>query len=185
MASREHQVRPIVGGSDEIGALSEAVNQMAVELRQRMDNTLRQRNEMEAVLASMVEGVIAVDDSGRVVNRKTFDCQVFGGMTMGLGYGLTEKRVMDRKTGKMCNTNLHDYKVPGAMDVPVDHEVVPIDLNDTECNNVGCKGLGEPSHVPTAAAIANAVYDAIGVRPTDGPIDNKMILDLLGRKKGA
>jgi CO/xanthine dehydrogenase Mo-binding subunit len=128
---------------------------------------------------------VGANDSGRVVNRKTFECQVYGGMTMGLGYGLTEKRVMDRNTGKMCNVNLHDYKVPGAMDVPVDHEVVPIDLNDNECNNVGCKGLGEPCHVPTAAAIANAVYDAIGVRPTNGPIDNKVILDLLGKKKGA
>lgn len=128
--------------------------------------------------------LVGANDSGRVINRKTFDCQVFGGMTMGLGYGLTEKRVMDRKTGKMCNANLHDYKVPGAMDVPVDHEVVPIDLKDAECNNSGCKGLGEPAHVPTAAAIANAVYDAIGVRPTDGPIDNKVILDLLSKKKG-
>jgi xanthine dehydrogenase YagR molybdenum-binding subunit len=127
--------------------------------------------------------LVAANDSGRVINRKTFDCQVFGGNVMGLGYGLTEKRVMDRKTGIMCNPNLHDYKVPTAMDVPVNHEVVPIDLEDNECNNVGCKGLGEPAHVPTAAAIANAVYDAIGVRPVDGPIDNRVILDLLSKKK--
>jgi xanthine dehydrogenase YagR molybdenum-binding subunit len=104
-------------------------------------------------------------------------------MTQCLGYALTEKRVMDRQTGKMCNANLQDYKVPGALDVPVDHEVLPIDLKDNECNNAGCKGLGEPSHVPTAAAIANAVYDAIGVRPTDGPIDSRMILELLSKKK--
>jgi CO/xanthine dehydrogenase Mo-binding subunit len=126
---------------------------------------------------------VAANESGRVVNRKTFDCQVYGGMTMGLGYALTEKRVMDRKTGKMCNVNLHDYKVPCAMDVPVDHKVFPIDLKDNECNNVGCKGLGEPSHVPTAAAIANAVCDAIGVRPKDGPIDNRMIIELLSKEK--
>ncbi|HSW40850.1 MAG TPA: xanthine dehydrogenase family protein molybdopterin-binding subunit, partial [Acidobacteriota bacterium] len=127
--------------------------------------------------------LVAANESGRVINRKTFDCQVHGGMTMGLGYALTEKQVTDRQTGKMCNVSLQDYKVPGAMDVPVDHEVVPIDLNDNECNNVGSKGLGEPAHVPTAAAIANAVYDAIGVRPVNGPIDNRMILELLGRKK--
>jgi CO/xanthine dehydrogenase Mo-binding subunit len=90
---------------------------------------------------------------------------------------------MDRQTGKMCNSNLHDYKVPGALDVPVDHDVVPNDLKDNECNNVGCKGLGEPCHVPTAAAIANAVYDAIGVRPVNAPMDNKAILDLLSKKK--
>jgi CO/xanthine dehydrogenase Mo-binding subunit len=127
--------------------------------------------------------LVAANDSGRVINRKTFDCQVYGGMTMGLGYALTEKRVMDRQTGKMCNANLSDYRVPTAMDVPVNHEVVPIDLKDNECNNAGCKGLGEPSHVPTAAAIANAVYDAIGVRPVNNPIDNRMILELLSRKK--
>ena len=127
--------------------------------------------------------LVAANESGRVINRKTFDCQVYGGMTMGLGYALTEKRVMDRQTGKMCNANLSDYRIPSAMDVPVNHEVVPIDLKDNECNNAGCKGLGEPAHVPTAAAIANAVYDAIGVRPVNNPIDNRMILELLSRKK--
>jgi CO/xanthine dehydrogenase Mo-binding subunit len=127
--------------------------------------------------------LVSANDSGRVINRKTYDSQVYGGMTQGLGYALTEKRVMDRQTGKMCNANLHDYKVPGALDVPVSFDVQPVDLKDNECNNVGCKGLGEPGHVPAAAAIANAVYDAIGVRPTNGPVDNRMILELLSKKK--
>jgi xanthine dehydrogenase YagR molybdenum-binding subunit len=127
--------------------------------------------------------LVSANDSGRVINRKTYDNQVYGGMTQGLGYALTEKRVMDLQTGKMCNTNLHDYKVPGALDVPVGYEVHPVDLKDNECNNVGCKGLGEPGHVPAAAAIANAIYDAIGVHPTNGPVDNRMILELLSKKK--
>ncbi len=127
--------------------------------------------------------LLGANESGRVINRKTFDNQVFGGMTQTLGFGLTEKRVLDRQTGKMCNANLHDYKVPTALDVPVDHRVVAIDPKDDECNIVGCKGSGEPAHVPTASAIANAVYDAIGVRPTHGPIEPKTILELLSRKK--
>ncbi len=127
--------------------------------------------------------LLAANESGRVINRKTFDNQVFGGMTMGLGYALTEQRVLDRQTGKMCNLNLHDYKVPTALDVPADHRVIAIDPKDTECNNVGCKGLGEPAHVPAASAIANAICDAIGVRPTRSPIDPKMILELLRTKK--
>jgi CO/xanthine dehydrogenase Mo-binding subunit len=127
--------------------------------------------------------LVSANDSGRVVSRKTYENQVYGGMTQGLGYALTEKRVMDRQTGKMCNPNLHDYKVPGALDVPVRYEVQPVDLKDNECNNVGCKGLGEPGHVPAAAAIANAIYDAIGVRPTNGPVDNRAILELLSKKK--
>jgi xanthine dehydrogenase YagR molybdenum-binding subunit len=127
--------------------------------------------------------LVAANESGRVINQKMFENLVYGGTTQGLGYALTEKRVMDAQTGIMCNANMHDYKVPGAMDVPVDHDVVPVDLKDNECNNVGCKGLGEPCHVPTAAAIANAVYDAVGVRPVNGPIDNRTVLELLSKKK--
>jgi xanthine dehydrogenase YagR molybdenum-binding subunit len=127
--------------------------------------------------------LVGADDSGRVVNLKTYENLAYGGMIQCLGYGLMEKRVMDRKTGTMCNANLHDYKVPGALDVPVNHDIVPIDLKDNECNNVGCKGLGEPCHVPTAAAIANAIYDAIGARPANGPIDTRTILELLSKKK--
>ena len=127
--------------------------------------------------------LVGADDSGRVVNLKTYENLAYGGMLQCLGYGLLEKRVMDRKTGKMCNANLYDYKVPGALDVPVHHDVVPIDLKDNECNNVGCKGLGEPCHVPTAAAIANAIYDAIGVRPANSPVDNRAIFELLSKKK--
>jgi len=69
--------------------------------------------------------LVGADDSGRVGNLKTYENMVYGGMTQSLGYGLLEKRVMDRKTGKMCNANLSDYKVPGALDVPVNHQVVP------------------------------------------------------------
>ncbi len=127
--------------------------------------------------------LVAADESGRVVNLKTYENQVYGGVLQGLGYGVLEKRVMDRRTGKMCNANLHDYKVPGALDVPVNLEVVPVDLKDNECNNVGSKGIGEPCHVPTAAAIANAIYNAIGVRTVNSPTDNRTILELLSRKK--
>ncbi len=127
--------------------------------------------------------LLGANESGRVINLHTFNNQVFGGMTMALGFGLTERRVLDRQTGKMCNANMHDYKVPTALDVPVDHEVLAIDPKDSECNIVGCKGSGEPAHVPTASAIANAIYDAIGVRPTDGPIEPRTILELLSSKK--
>jgi CO/xanthine dehydrogenase Mo-binding subunit len=127
--------------------------------------------------------LVGADDSGRAVNLKTYENQVYGGMLQCLGYGLLEKRVMDRKTGKMCNANLYDYKVPGALDIPVDLDVIPVDLKDNECNNVGSKGIGEPCHVPTAAAIANAIYNAIGVRPAHSPMDNRTILELLSKKK--
>jgi xanthine dehydrogenase YagR molybdenum-binding subunit len=127
--------------------------------------------------------LLGANESGRVINRKTFDNQVYGGMNQGVGFALIEKRVLDNQTGKMCNVNLHDYKVATALDVPADHQVLAIDPKDRECNNVGCKGLAEPATVPSGAAIANAIYDAIGVRPTHGPVDSRTILELLSRKK--
>ena len=128
--------------------------------------------------------LVGANESGRVINSKTFGNQVIGGMNQGLGYALMEKRVLDGQTGKMCNLNFHDYRIPTALDAPADHQVVLIDPKDTECNIVGCKGSGEPATIPTAASIANAIYHAIGVRPTHGPIEPKTILDLLSKKRG-
>lgn len=77
---------------------------------------------------------------------------------------------MDAATGKMVNANWHDYKIPTAKDVPAEKVVVPVDLHDTECNTTGTKGIGEPATIPGAAAIANAFYNATGVRVTAAPI---------------
>jgi xanthine dehydrogenase YagR molybdenum-binding subunit len=128
--------------------------------------------------------MLAAQDSGRVMNRITFDNQVFGGMTMGIGFALSEDRVLDRQTGRMANANWHDYKVPTAMDVPPEPVCLPVDPHDTECNNTGAKGLGEPATIPTAAAIANAVYNATGVRVTDAPITPMRLVRLLGDRRG-
>jgi len=123
---------------------------------------------------------VAAHESGRVLNRLTFDNQVYGGISMGIGYALSEQRVLDHgQTGKMVNANLHDYKIPTALDVPADMSSLPVDLHDTACNTTGAKGVGEPVTIPTAAAIANAVYDAIGVRITNGPITPEKVLTAL------
>jgi CO/xanthine dehydrogenase Mo-binding subunit len=114
---------------------------------------------------------LAAQDSGRVMNRLTFDNQTMGGVVMGIGFGLTEGRVLDRnQTGKLLNKNWHDYKLPTMLDVPADMAVLPIDRPDPEANLTGAKGLGEPVTIPTAAAIANAVYHATGVRATESPM---------------
>lgn len=115
---------------------------------------------------------LGTNDSGRVMNRLTYDNQVFGGIVMGIGLGLTEFRQLDRKhTGKLCNKNWHDYKLPTALDVPGEMTSIPLELDDPEANNTGAKGLGEPVTIPTAAAIANAIYMATGVRFTKAPIN--------------
>jgi xanthine dehydrogenase YagR molybdenum-binding subunit len=127
--------------------------------------------------------LVAAHDSGRVMNLKTYANQVFGGMTMGVGFGLTEQRVLDPQTGKMANANWHDYKIPTAMDVPLEQTCVPVDPHDTACNTTGAKGLGEPATIPTAAAIANAVHHAIGVRVTEAPITPMQVLQLLAARR--
>jgi len=125
---------------------------------------------------------VGAHDSGRVMNRLTYDNQVFGGITMGIGFGMTEGRVLDRSTGKMVNLNLHDYKVPTALDVPADMSAVPIDLHDYDANTTAAKGLGEPVTIPTAAAIANAVYDAVGVRVTATPANPTLLARLIAEQ---
>jgi xanthine dehydrogenase YagR molybdenum-binding subunit len=127
--------------------------------------------------------LLGAHDSGRVMNLLTYRNQVFGGMTMSLGFGMTEERVLDRNTGRMANANWHDYKIPTAKDVPADFTCVPVDLHDTEWNSTGTKGIGEPATIPTAPAIANAVFHATGLRVTDTPINPTQMARLLAARK--
>jgi CO/xanthine dehydrogenase Mo-binding subunit len=129
---------------------------------------------------------LAAQESGRVMNRLTYDNQVIGGITWGVGLAMTESRILDAKqTGKMVNRNWHDYKVPTALDVPGEIISLPIEPEDTEANTVGAKGLGEPVTIPAAAAIANAIYNATRIRVTTTPINPLTLQPLLavGRKE--
>ncbi|MGB5158786.1 MAG: xanthine dehydrogenase family protein molybdopterin-binding subunit [Desulfobacterales bacterium] len=115
---------------------------------------------------------LGANESGRIIDRLTYDNQVYGGITMGIGFAMTEVRILDgNDTGKMVNRNWHDYKLPTALDVPLHMESLPIDMPDAEANITGAKGLGEPVTIPTAAAIANAVYHATGVRIKQTPLN--------------
>ncbi len=125
-----------------------------------------------------VERIVAVHDCGRVINPLTLSSQIEGGIIQGLGYALCEQRVVDRNTGVVVNENLENYKIPTALDVPeIVHEM--IDRPDLRANNLGVKGVGEPPIIPTAAAIANAVADAIGVRIYELPITKEKVLKAL------
>ncbi len=127
---------------------------------------------------------LAAQESGRVINRLTYDNQVIGGITMGIGYALTEVRILDKhETGKMCNKNWHDYKLPTALDAPGAVESIAIEPGDTEANSIGAKGLGEPVTIPTAAAIANAIYDAVGIRFNETPISPMRLSQALNQTK--
>jgi xanthine dehydrogenase YagR molybdenum-binding subunit len=127
---------------------------------------------------------LATHDSGRVMNRLTFDNQVFGGITMGIGFGMTEARILDKnQTGKMVNKSWHEYKVPTALDVPADMVSLPVEVADTEANTTGAKGLGEPVTIPTAAALANAVFHATGTRVIETPMSPMMLVTLFAQTK--
>lgn len=122
--------------------------------------------------------VVAAHGFGRVLNPLTLSSQVEGGVIQGMGFGLLEGRTMDGRTGKMTNPNLTDYKVPTIMESP-EIELVTADEVDSVATSIGAKGAGEPPIIPQAAAIANAVFDAIGVRMKDLPITPDKILDAL------
>ena len=126
---------------------------------------------------------LAAQDSGRVMNRLTYDSQVIGGITMGIGLAMTEARILDRNaTGKLVNRNWHDYKVPTALDVPAEITALPIEPEDAEANTTGSKGLGEPVTIPTAAAVANAVRHATGIRVLDTPMSPARLCKLIAEK---
>jgi xanthine dehydrogenase YagR molybdenum-binding subunit len=122
-----------------------------------------------------VRKVEAVHDVGRIINPMTATSQVYGGVIQGLGLGTMEERVVDGDTGLQLTSNLETYRLPTMMDIPA-IEVSFLDRPDPEANSVGARGLGEPPIIPTPAAIANAVSDAIGVRVTDLPITPQRVL---------
>jgi xanthine dehydrogenase YagR molybdenum-binding subunit len=124
-----------------------------------------------------VKRVVAVHDCGLVVNALTTESQVQGGVIQGLSYALFENRVLDRHTGKMVNPNVEQYKIAGSLDVPeIDVTLLPV---WDGVNNTHSVGIGEPSTVPTAGAIANAVSHAIGARITSLPITPESVLAAL------
>jgi xanthine dehydrogenase YagR molybdenum-binding subunit len=122
--------------------------------------------------------VIAVHDVGRIINPLTAASQVYGGIIQGTGYATMEERLLDSHTGLHVNADLESYHLPTIMDVPR-MEALFVDRADPMVNNLGAKGLGEPPIIPTAAAIANAVSDAIGQRLTDLPLTPRRILHAL------
>lgn len=129
--------------------------------------------------------IVAAHEAGRVINPLTASNQVEGGVVQGIGFALFEDRVLNEATGRMVNANMHDYKLPTALDVP-EIETILVPMPDPAANNVGAKGIGEPPIIPTAAAIANAVYDAIGVRIKELPMTPRQVLAALqGRSRHA
>ncbi|MGN6369491.1 MAG: xanthine dehydrogenase family protein molybdopterin-binding subunit [Phycisphaerae bacterium] len=114
-----------------------------------------------------------VQDGGLILNRLTAESQINGGMIQSMGGALYEARVMDQDLGVMVNesSGFLDYKLPGTMEIPELHPVI----DDGDTRNVVI-GIAEPANIPGIGAIANAVYNACGVRVRDLPITPDKIL---------
>jgi xanthine dehydrogenase YagR molybdenum-binding subunit len=122
-----------------------------------------------------VKRVTCVQDGGLIMSKFTCESQVNGGIILGIGYALYEQRVMDPQTGVVLNPNFETYKLPGLADMP-EIDIVLIDMPER-----GVIGIGEPVTIPTAAAIANAVANALGVRVSSLPITPAKVLAALGK----
>ena len=121
-----------------------------------------------------VKKILAVHDSGKILNPALAMAQLHGGIAMGVGYALGEQMLFDPKTGKPLNNNLLDYKIPTSMDIP-----------EMECHFVetyepsapfGNKGLAEPPLIPQAPAIRNAVLHATGVGINTIPLNPERLV---------
>lgn len=120
----------------------------------------------------------ASHDVGRAINPMLLQGQVEGGVAQGIGWALTEDMIV--RDGRVMNPTFLDYRIPGSKDVPriVSDFVEPVDVNGP----FGAKGIGEPALNPVPAAIANAIYDAIGIRFTSLPISAEKVLFALREK---
>lgn len=122
-----------------------------------------------------VSRALGVFDCGRILNPKTARSQMIGGITMGIGMALLEETVRDPRYGAVVTNNLADYHVPVNADIP-NIEVQFVEEPDYALNPLGARGIGEISITGVAAAIANAVYHATGVRVRDLPIVPEKLL---------
>ena len=126
-----------------------------------------------------VERIVAVQDCGRPMNPLQIESQVQGGVLMGMSFALFENRILDQNTGRMVNPNLEAYKYAGPRETP-EIEVIVLE-NYQGQSATDAYGIAEPANIATAPAIANAVYNAIGVRLRDLPMTPAAVLAALGK----
>ncbi|MGN6279333.1 MAG: aldehyde oxidoreductase molybdenum-binding subunit PaoC [Sphingomonas sp.] len=125
-----------------------------------------------------IERMLAVCDAGRILNPISARSQVIGAMTMGAGAALTEELAVDKRFGFFANHDLAQYEVMVHADIP-HQDVIFIDGDDPVSSPMKAKGVGELGLCGAAAAVANAIYNATGVRVRDYPVTLDKYLDRL------
>lgn len=119
--------------------------------------------------------IINVHDSGKLLNPQLAEMQVHGGMSMGMGYGISEQLILDEKTGRPLNGNLLDYKLMTMLDTP-DIKADFVEMEDP-MGPYGNKALGEPPAIPCAPAIRNAVLHATGISFHEIPLTPQRLIE--------
>jgi xanthine dehydrogenase molybdenum-binding subunit len=119
--------------------------------------------------------LVCANDVGRAINPMAVEGQIEGGAQMGLGYALTEELLV--KDGRVLNPDFLDYRLFTAADMPA-LETIIVETDDPD-GPYGAKGVGEMGGTPTAAAVANAIYDAVGIRLTTLPMTPERVLAAL------
>lgn len=121
----------------------------------------------------------AAQDLGKTINPMLAEGQIEGGLAMGMGYALTEEMVTEN--GRVASTNFTDYQIARTVDMPPVHPIL-VETNEP-WGPYGAKGVGEVVAVPTAAAIGNAIYDAVGIRLKELPFTPEKVLKALREKR--
>lgn len=116
--------------------------------------------------------ITACHDVGKAINTSLVQGQIEGGCAMGIGYALMEE--VEFVNGDIKNKNFSNYIIPTSKDVPTIETIIVEEIEDS--GPFGAKGVGEPSMLPTAPAIINAIYDAVGVRITSLPASPDKLL---------
>jgi xanthine dehydrogenase YagR molybdenum-binding subunit len=123
-----------------------------------------------------VPRVVASYGAGRILNAKTAHSQLVGGVVWGLGMALEEETLVDPRTARYMNADLAEYHVPVNADIGT-LDLSFVEEHDPYVNPIGVKGIGEIGITGVAAAIANAVYNATGVRVRDLPITLDKVME--------
>ena len=125
-----------------------------------------------------VKRMTGVFAAGRILNHKTATSQCYGGMVFGIGSALMEEVIHDKHDGRLCNHDLSEYHIPVNADVP-QLDVILMEEDDRYTNPMHIKGIGETAISGAAAAIGNAIYNAVGIRVRDFPITlDKLVHEL-------
>ncbi len=126
-----------------------------------------------------VDRVVAAHSCGRPLNIGQLESQINGGVIQGVSYALYEYRSLDNQTGIMVNANVGQYKMPYSMEIPEIETIIVEDYSGR--SSTDAYGIGEPANIATAAAVANAVYNAIGARIYEIPITPDKVLKALNK----